>query len=513
MLHVNAALNPKQLSVWHLGVKTKTKSLFLSQPWYRPGLTLQQKRKELTQDVCRELIDLGPTYIKLGQFLSTRSDMFPPEVIEELSRLQDDVPPMRSDEVMTVLSEELGADYEKRFARFDMTPFAAASLGQVHKAQLHSGQFVAVKVQRIGLRETIREDMGILRGVAQMIDKVDTSNAHNLTDLCDENLALLRREIDYSEEAMSMERFRRDHVEIPYVHVPEVVSEFCTNRVLVTSYLPGIKIDNAKLLDAYGINRRIVAERLMGMYLRQIIESGFLHADVHPGNVRVLPGNELIYYDFGMMGEVPKTMMQRLSSVCVCLYTNDYETMYEDLNALGMLAPNADLASIMAVAALSRRYLEAGSFDLDSDDLLGLAIDKPFRLPTNFVLVLRSYSITEGVCKKLDPTFQPSEIIEPYGRALIEEVDFSENARDYGTSIAMLPTRIKHIENFISSLETGQTRLRTRSPVDEYVLKRLESLLYLLLAYVLYDMFQMGIQVRELFCFFIGVMFLMFRAI
>lgn len=476
----------RQFQIYKVVVHTKLQSDLIKMPWYKPTLTVREKDKIFGAFLRERLVELGPTFIKLGQFASSRSDMFSADIIEELSTLQDSVPPMEKENIDHVLTAS-GIDIAM-FRSFEYVPIAAASLGQAHIASLENGTQVVVKVQRRGLKETIEMDMRILRNVAALFEKLDDTSGHNVIEICDENLKLLRQEIDYNEEGRNACLFRQMYFGKKGVEIPRVIWKYTSDRVITTEYIPGVKINDVKGLRDKGIDASKLAYRLMRSYLYQVVEHGYFHADPHPGNIAVKDDSTIVYYDFGMMGELPSTTNKSLAKFLVAFYTNDYETLYKEMNRMNMLAPSADLVTVMGAVSIFKEYLSSGSISM-SDDLLALAIDKPLRLPVEFAFVLRAFTITEGVCKKIDPTFDVNAVAGPWGQKLMENIDFQAQMKEYGQSVTMFPSRVKHIESFVHSLETGRTKLRVRNPSDELEIMKLQMVqritLYLLLFQVL----------------------------
>ena len=461
--------SPRALKIYKFALSARVKSTLVRFPWG----SKDKRQEEFGQYLRDGLVELGPTFVKLGQFASTRSDLFPSEIIKELATLQDNVPPMGEEDVFHVL-ESADIDPDVYFAEFQVRPLAAASLGQAHLATLHGGSEVVVKVQRRGLKESINEDMGILMRLAEVFDEYDTSGL-SLAAICEENWRLLLEEIDYKQEGLKAGRFREMFFGKTGIVVPRVLWKYTRERVLVTEYIPGIKINDKRALAEAGIPLDRLAHRLMRLYLHQVVNHGYFHADPHPGNVAVLPDHTIVFYDFGMMGELPETINQSLSRFLVSFYTNDYENLYKEMDAMDMLAPGADLVTITGAVSIFKEYLGSGKVTID-DDLLALALDKPLKLPVDFAFVLRAFSITEGICKKLDPNFDVNAVASPYGTKFMQNIDFEAQMSQYGQSVASFPSRVKHIESFVHSLETGRTKLRVRSPTEELELKKLKLL-------------------------------------
>ena len=276
------------------------------------GLQLiSSKRRERLEKLTRAqrvrlaLEELGPTFIKLGQVLSTRPDLVPVEFVLELSRLQDKVPASPYPQIREIVVSELGKPPEDLFAAFDTTPFASASIGQVHRARLHDGEAVAVKVQRPGIGKVIEVDLEIMLHLATLMERhVEEMALHRPVTIVKEFAKSLERELDYTIEATAMERTARQFLDDPTVYIPRVFRDTTTGRVITMEYVDGIKVSEVDRLDAAGLDRKCITDRGADLLLRQIFQFGFFHADPHPGNIFVLPDNVICLIDFGITGTV-----------------------------------------------------------------------------------------------------------------------------------------------------------------------------------------------------------------
>jgi predicted unusual protein kinase regulating ubiquinone biosynthesis (AarF/ABC1/UbiB family) len=461
-------------SVWRFALETRTKAHLAQFPWYMPTCTEPQKRRILAREFADELVDKGATYVKLGQFLSTRSDLLSAEVIQELTRLQDDLGAMEPAQLDRVFVEDMGDTPDNVFREFDPTPFAAASLGQVHRATLRTGEAVAVKVQRPDLRDTIEGDMQTLLSIAGALDRVEP--AQDVTSLFTEMREILYEEIDFGHELSNLKRFRTQFRNVEFVRCPAPYEAYCTERILTSEYVDAIKITNVKGPQP------VIAERLMKLFLSQTLIKGFFHADPHPGNLSVDRDGVIVYYDLGMAGEIDVRTKQKLGNLALAFYANDNETLYEEMKGLNMLAPNADFTSVITAASWFRKFMDQGDIGMDSN-LLAVAADKPLRLPSKFAYVLRAFTLTESTCKSLDPDFTPLPLLQPFINQFMSEVDLESKFREYGQSLMMTPQRIQRLESFINSLETGRMNLRVRSPSSETQIRKMgkvqEALLFL----------------------------------
>ncbi len=459
---------------------------------YRGGPTDEKRnRRRRAQAVwVREnLLDLGPTFIKVGQLFSTRADLFPTEYVEELSKLQDRVPAFDYEQVETILLEDLGAPVQTLFASFDPIPLAAASLGQVHKAQLKSGEEVVVKVQRPGLRRLFEIDLAILKGIARYFQRHPRwGPGRDWLGIYAECCRILYEEIDYLNEGRNADRFRRNFRNADWVRVPRVYWRYTSPRTLVLEYLPGIKISHYEALEAASLDRNRIAVLGARAYLEQILDSGFFHADPHPGNISVSPDGSLIFYDFGMMGQIEAITREKLLDTFFGIAQKDGERVMHSLIALGALEPVGDMGPVRrSIQYMLDNFMdqpfENQSVSEISDDLYEIAYGQPFRFPATFTFVMRAFSTLEGVGKGLDPEFNFMEVAKPYAMQLMNGNnpdpandligELSRQAAQVSNTALNLPRRI---DDTIDKLERGDVRLRVRSIETDRALRRISGL-------------------------------------
>lgn len=461
--------------------------------WTYPGGYTEEKRiaRRQTQAVWikESLLELGPTFIKVGQLFSTRADLFPAEYVAELTKLQDRVPAFNYEQAATIIESDLGKPVTQLFKSFDPTPLAAASLGQVHKAQLHSGEEVVVKVQRPGLKKLFTIDLAILKRITVYFQNHPRwGKGKDWVGIYAECCRILWEETDYLNEGRNADTFRRNFREFDWVHVPRVYWRYTSPRVLALEYLPGIKISHYEALEAAGLDRKLLAKQGAEAYLQQLLNDGFFHADPHPGNLAVSSDGALIFYDFGMMGQIKANVREKLMETLFGIAEKNANRVVSSLIDLGALAPMDD----MGPARRSIQYMldnfmdkpfEEQSVDAISEDLYEIAYDQPFRFPATFTFVMRAFSTLEGVGKGLDPDFNFMEVAQPFamdvmtnGRASNGNSIFDElgrQAAQVGSTALGLPRRI---EDTIEKLERGDLRVRVRSIESERVMRRLSAM-------------------------------------
>jgi len=459
----------------------------------QPTPERKAKRRRARAIWIREtLLHLGPTFIKVGQFFSTRADLFPSEYVEELSKLQDQVPAFGYEQVAAIVQQELGKPIEQIYSYFDPTPLAAASLGQVHRAKLKSGEEVVVKVQRPGLVRLFTIDLEIGRGIAEFFQHHTPwgGAGRDWIGIYEECRRTLWEEVDYLNEGRNADTFRRNFRDMPQIAVPKVYWRYTSPRLLTLEYLPGIKISDYEALSAAGLDRRALARLGAEAYLRQLLKDGFFHADPHPGNIAVKPDGTLIFYDFGMMGRLRPGIKEKLADMLAAVVAKNADQVVALLVELGVLVPTADLAPVRrSVQYLLDHFLDKPfSSKLDeisvaaiSEDLYELAYEQPFRFPATFTFVLRALTTLEGLGKGLDPEFNFIEVAKPFAEELMNSshperetllAQVSRQAVEFTSTSLSLPRRL---ETALSKLEQGELRLRVRSSETERLLRQLNS--------------------------------------
>ncbi len=480
------------VDIWAFVLKLLAAQWLYNKPWsYRGEPTAEKKalrRRALAVWIRETLLQLGPTFIKVGQLFSTRADLFPAEYVEELAKLQDKVPAFGYEQVELIIGQDLGRTIPELYRSFDPIPLAAASLGQVHRAQLHSGEEVVVKVQRPGLKKLFKIDLEILKGIARYFQRhPDWGRGRDWLGIYDECCRILWEEIEYLNEGRNADTFRRNFRKEDWVRVPRVYWRYSSPRVLTLEYLPGIKISHYEALEAAGLDRKLLARLGAKAYLQQLLNDGFFHADPHPGNIAVSPEGALIFYDFGMMGRVQLVTREKLLDTFFGIAQKDAERVVNSLVELGALARVDDMGPVRrSVQYMLDHFMdqpfENQSVSAISDDLYEIAYDQPFRFPATFTFVMRAFSTLEGVGKGLDPDFNFMEVAKPFATQIMTNGNstdtnglFSELGRQAAqvSSTALgLPRRI---EDTLEKLERGDIRVRVRSTETDRVLRRISN--------------------------------------
>lgn len=459
---------------------------------YFGGFTLdkQRERRERTASWLRELcLELGPTFIKLGQLSSTRSDLLPPEFIHQLSKLQDRVPYVSAEKARGIIESQLGAPIAHLFKEFEDRPIASASLGQVHRAVLHNREKVVVKVQRPGLKRLFDIDLKNLKLIAQYFQASETFSGatRDWIAIYQECERILYQEIDYINEAKNTDTFRRNFRNINWVRVPAVFWDYTASKVLTMEYLPGIKIIDLNVIDSRGYSRSQIASLLTKSYLIQVLEHGFFHADPHPGNLAISVDRALIYYDFGMMGEITSITRQRLLNLLYAVHEKDLTKVIKCLIALEGLKPTSDISSVRRSLQFFLEHSQIHEHDHQrtlnaiGEDLFTVVNDQSLQLPSTITFVLKAFSTLEGVSYTLDPTFSFLKVAAPYAQELIIKreqhrtqrlEDLRKQADDVRTWTTSMPYKVQQIHQFMSELESGELKLGARVLESERAAKR-----------------------------------------
>lgn len=418
---IAAQYSRRPLQVWGrlLSVVWTFFSFTLSLWWdtRRGKSAINEKRRAAR---LREILgQLGPAFIKIGQALSTRPDLVPPVYLEELTTLQDQLPAFPNEVAYQFIQEELGAHPYEIYAEISPDPIAAASLGQVYKGKLKTGETVAIKVQRPGLAENIGLDIYILRRVAVWAKNTFKIIRSDLPGIMDELGERIYEEMDYTHEGQNAERFAQLYGHIKDIYVPSIYWEYTRRRVLTMEWITGIKLTNLEAVKAQGIDAPYLIEVGVQCSLRQLLEHGFFHADPHPGNLLATPDGQLAYLDFGMMSEVKPYQRYGLLEAVVHLVNRDFEGLAKDYVKLEFLTPDTDLTPIIpALAGVFNNALGASVAELNfksiTDELSAVMYEYPFRVPAYYALIIRSLVTLEGIAINVDPEFKVLSKAYPY---------------------------------------------------------------------------------------------------
>ena len=407
-------------------VFARTLSIFLPFVWFAFRLwwdrvTNGGDRAQKGQAIhLREMLTkLGPAFIKIGQALSTRPDLVPPNYLDELTKLQDQLPPFPNEIAFQFIREELGAEPHEIYAEISPMPIAAASLGQVYKGKLKTGEDVAIKVQRPGLAESIAVDMYILRRIAAWAMNSIKRVRSNLVAIADELATRIFEETDYNHEGRNAERFAALYGYLPEIYVPKIYWDYTARRVLTMEWITGTKLTQLDEIREQGIDATHLIDVGVQCSLRQLLEHGFFHADPHPGNLLAMADGKLAYLDFGMMSEVEPYQRYGLIEAIVHLVNRDFDGLAHDYVKLEFLTPDTDLTPIIpAFASVFNDALGASVAEINiksiTDQLSGLMYEYPFTVPAYYALIIRSLVTLEGIAIQVDPEFKVLSKAYPY---------------------------------------------------------------------------------------------------
>lgn len=443
------------------------------------GRDTQRERAERLLD---SLITLGPTFIKLGQLLSTRPDILPPTYIDVLSRLQDDVPPAPWDSARGVIEAELGG-VDAYFDSFDTDAISGASLGQVYRAEV-DGQPVAVKVRRPGVESLVETDLLAIRWTLWFVlPFVDESRAFSVRNLADEFAKTIREEMDYHREAAMLEEIRGNFLDDPDIVIPPVIESHSGERVLTMEYIEGTKITEIAQLEQQGIDRTAVARKLQRAYFKMIIDDGIFHADPHPGNLAVASDGSIIFYDFGMSGHVDTFLQDKIIEFYIGVINRDIDSILDSLIEVGTLSPEADRAimgEVMEVAIEDARGHEVEQYRVQEivRQVEESIYEFPFRLPANLALILRVATVVEGVCITLDPSYDfvavASEYLADQGYHQESLERFARQTRDELVDAAVSSMRVPpKLESALDRIEHENLRVEANVRDHNRVLAKL----------------------------------------
>jgi len=449
------------------------------------------------------LEELGPTFVKLGQLLSARADLLAPEYIRELEKLQDDVPPFPFEKAAETVQMELGHRLEEIFASFEPEPLAAASIGQVHRAVLKTGQEVAVKIRRPEIEKILATDLEILHDLARLADRhAPFREMYSFRQMAEEFELIITAELDLTREGRHADTFRKNFRDDPDIYIPAVYWEYTTPRVLTTEYVEGVKLTDLAEILRRGVDRRKIARLLTNALLRQILIDGFFHADPHPGNLFALPGDRLMFLDFGIVGRLEENLKEKIGDLVLGLVNRSSHQVARAIAGMGVLPPNLDRrAFYQDVERMRDKYYEVPFRELrlaDSvNDVVGIAFRHRIRIPTQITMMAKALVVAEGVSRQLDPDLSIAEIARPLSRRLLAR-RFSlqnirrllrENLPDYHHLAVSLPRQLEQVLDLAAS---GELKINARNPETDRIIGRINVLVNRLVLSILLGALMIG---------------------
>ncbi len=431
-----------------------------------------------------QLIELGSAFIKIGQLLSARPDLIPNTWIQELSKLQDQVPNFSFAQVEETIRNELGSKFNE-IDQIICDPVGSASLAQVHRATLKDGKKVVFKVQRPNLKELFIIDLGIMQQIAGLLQKnKNWSRGRNWVEIAKECRKVLMKELDFNCEAQYAARFRQQFLDDENVEVPEVIWDMSSEKVLCLSYVEGTKISDLEKLKSQEIDLSKIAEIGAISYLKQLVNYGFFHADPHPGNLAVSSEGKLIFYDFGMMGNISNNLQTRLGGMVKAAALRDASLLVSQLQQAGLISKDIDVGPVRRLVRLMLKEALTPPFSPNiieklSGDLYELVYETPFQLPVDLIFVMRALSTFEGVGRMLDPGFNLVSVTKPYLVELMTSNNQSPNdlINQFGRQVGELGSKAvgipKRIDESLERLEQGDLQLQIRMGESDRQFKKM----------------------------------------
>ena len=409
-----------------------------------------EDKAELGKWTKGELLELGPTFVKLGQIASTRGDLYPPEFTRELESLQDNVPAFD----YNLVKDKLDMDI---FKSFEETPFKSASIGQVHRAVLKNGKHVVVKLKRPGIYDTMKSDTNTVRKILKFFQSIGIDTGNSSDFVLNDSIEYLLGEADYKQEVENAIMFRKALRDVDWIKIPRVYKKYCTDEMIVMEYVPTEKITE---IQNKKVNKKKVCEALVNSYVIQTMDVGLFHADPHPGNLGVSKNGKLVFYDFGLLIKLSEELQKGFKDLFICIINRDTKGIVNILIGLGVIVPtSSDVADIELFFENILGYLETldGGAILNDDLATELAMEKPFVVPTSFVYLAKSFSLIEGICLQLDPDFDYFTYLEPMiQQQFLESIDLSEILM----TTTAIPSTIGKINASVLGLEKSRAAMK-----------------------------------------------------
>ncbi|MDA8235849.1 MAG: AarF/ABC1/UbiB kinase family protein [Clostridia bacterium] len=416
------------------------------------------------------LEELGPTFVKLGQLLSTRPDLLPSEYIEQFERLQDQVQPVPFEEIIKVLEAEVGLSYDQFFFHLDHQPLASASIGQVHRGTLQSGEDVVVKIQRPGIEQIIKTDLEILFDLARLVEaRTKWGKFYKVMDMAEEFARAIREETDYTIEGRNADRLAANFAHDKLVVIPKVIWEHSGSKVLVMEYVESVKINDFAALEKADYNKEQIARNLANGLFKQIYIHGFFHADPHPGNLGVLPRERILFMDFGMMGRIDEDLKDKFVLMVLAVVRQDVNSIVELLLAIGKAHGKVNRGQLKKdIGNLMHRYYNLPLSELRIGDILNemfsMAFKYQIRVPVEVTLVAKTLVTLEGILPQLDPKISILELAEPFGKVLVKNrYSPTKLKKLFISNIAELLGFFNHLprrwDNIMTIIEEGELKI------------------------------------------------------
>ncbi|KIY23483.1 ABC1 kinase family protein [Mesobacillus subterraneus] len=443
--------------------------------------------KTLGERIRLFLEELGPTFVKIGQIASTRPDLIPADIIHELEKLQDRVPPFSFQEVKTIIEQELGVAIDSVFEEFHESPLAAASIGQVHFAVLNSGERVAVKIQRPNIKKIIETDLEILQELALLAElRLKWAAQYQLRDMVEEFSMSLRAELNYTIEGRNAEKIDKQFENDPKIRIPKVYWNYSTPKVLTMEYIEGKKLNEIQKNEDEEYNHKILAERLVHAIFHQILIEGFFHGDPHPGNIIALPGEVIVFMDFGMVGRLTTELKSHFASLVISMMRQNTDGVIKAITRMGLVPDDVNMQRLRSdVDQLKEKYydvpLSQVSLGEAVNDLFSIAYQHHIQIPADLILLGKTLLTIEGTVEQLDPELSIIKMAEPFGRQLLKERYHPRKVAgkvlnhmfEYAEILTELP---KSIQQYTTVLKKGKMRMEITIPELDLFLTKLDRI-------------------------------------
>lgn len=445
------------------------------------------KGQDIGKRLRYALQELGPTFVKLGQIASSRRDLVPAEIILELEKLQEHVRAVPFTTIRTIVESELGDTLENTFLSFMEEPLASASIGQVHIAQLPNGEEVAVKVQRPNIKQSVETDLEILYELARFLEENTVwAKTYQIKEMIRDFSKSFREELDYSVEGKNAERIAKQFKEQPTIRIPKIHWDFSTKKILTMEMIRGIRVNDIVKLDEEGYDRPLVAERVVDSMLFQVLEKGFFHGDPHPGNVYILPDNQVCFLDFGMMGRINDGLKFHFASLIMNLQQGDTKGMMKVFSDMDLLNEDTNTAEFQRdLDNLIDAYYDVSLYEVSLggiiNDVFEVAFYHKIQIPTEISILGKAIFTLESTVSLLDPTFSVMKAVEPFGKKLIRERYHPMNIlqsswKDVVENIEILTHLPKDIKAITSTVQKGKLRLDINVQQVQVILGRLDRI-------------------------------------
>lgn len=450
----------QKLKTWDFAAKFIVRQRNIEIRYSQSSQEYKESMVEFGSWTNSQLVDLGPTFVKLGQILSTRQDIFPAEFINQLESLQDDVLPLESNVVMEIINSEVGLD---KFLAVSSTPFKAASLGQVHKAKLKNGKSVIVKVKRPGIKELIESDTKNISDILNFLNLVGISTGPSTKKILEDAKDYILDEVDYIKEGNNALKFRKMFKDTQWVKVPTVYMKLLTPRVIIMEYVEGIKITDIEALKSRKAKLGKICRGLVMSYVIQVRDYGFFHGDPHPGNVAITNEGQIVYYDFGLVVQIPPKISSKINDLLVCIIQRDTRRLVQLMIDLELIIPTAEQDDIVAFLDALLIFFESYDGDALNQTVIqnelneSLVRERPFLLPPEFLFLGKSLILIDGICRNLKEDFNFVGYVTPIvNDEVMEAIDLQKIA----SSAIEMPNRVKAINSSVSALEKSKSELK-----------------------------------------------------